>query len=100
MSILSKLKVVFLKQRSLKKKLEYIEEKGIIFQAGYWGKEEVFIATFPDASFLDFHWMNSNSDGTLQSFRPTEIERIVDEIIELGEQHGYNNLEDELTWLQ
>lgn len=94
MGLLTIIKLAALNQMSLAWKLQYIENKGVEFQAGYWGKEEVFIARLPDMTFIDFHWMDSNEDGTRQYFKPTEIERVVNEIIMQGEKYGYSDLEE------
>lgn len=72
---------------TLKEKLERLEKAGVYFQAGYYGTGEVFIARFPDLTFVDFHWTDSNEKGTRQFIKPTELERIVDETVEYLDEH-------------
>lgn len=74
---------------SLEEKLEYLEKNDVVFRAGYRGRGEVITAVLPDLTFLDWHWLESNSDGTTQFFKPTEFERMVDEVISTTYEHGF-----------
>jgi hypothetical protein len=71
-----------IEDKSLKDKLQWLEDQGITFQAKYRGAGEVFTAgPFGMGGFLDYHWLeDAGSRG--QEIKPTELERIVDETVE------------------
>ena len=67
---------------SLHRKLEILEENNVYIIAGYRGSGEVLTFQFPDMTFVDFHWTETNDKGTRQYFKPTEFERMAEEALE------------------
>ena len=63
-------------------KLERLEDAGVKFRAGYFGGGEVFTACFPDGTFVDFEWLETNDRGDIQFLKPTELKRVIDETLE------------------
>lgn len=87
---------------SLTEKLEYLESKGVVFRAGYRGMNEVITAVMPDGTFVDWHWLESNEDGTDQWFKPLQFEEMVDEVLEITDERGFieEGLDDRLDELR
>lgn len=91
-NLLNKIKYIYIRERySLKQKLQLLEDKGVVFRAAYMGYEEVFTAVYPDGTFIDYHWAESNDSKDCQFFTPTQLERVVNETIEYGVKHGWRD---------
>lgn len=89
-------KYIFIREfYSLKRKLQLLENKGVVFRAAYMGFGEVFTAVYPDGKFMDYHWLESTDPADRQFIRPNEVERIVDETLEHGIKHGWNHFENQ-----